>query len=97
MKKLMVVAGMACMFALLPATYASHGKATCKTEAGDKKGAERKAFMKSCMAQKRTEHKATRSAQQEKMKACNADAKKDALTGDKRRAFMKECLSKKAA
>ena len=35
------------------------------------------------------------SAQQEKMKACNADAAKQSLKGDARKGFMKECLSAK--
>ena len=34
-------------------------------------------------------------AQQEKMKTCNADAKTQALKGDERQAFMKSCLSGK--
>ncbi len=59
--------------------------ATCNKDAGDKKGDERKAFMKTCLSAK----KAT---QQDKMKTCNADAK--GKTGDERKAFMKECLSK---
>jgi Ni/Co efflux regulator RcnB len=33
--------------------------------------------------------------QQDKMKACNADASKQTLTGDARKAFMKDCLSTK--
>ena len=32
-------------------------------------------------------------AQQEKMKTCNADAKAKELKGDERKAFMKDCLS----
>lgn len=32
-------------------------------------------------------------AQQGKMKTCNADAKTKALAGDERKAFMKQCLS----
>ena len=32
-------------------------------------------------------------AQQEKMKTCNADAKTKALKGAERKAFMKTCLS----
>jgi hypothetical protein len=32
-------------------------------------------------------------AQQEKMKTCNADANTKALKGDARKAFMKSCLS----
>ncbi len=34
--------------------------------------------------------------QQEKMKACNADAAKKELAGDDRKAFMKDCLSARA-
>jgi len=63
---------------------------TCNKEAGDKKGDERKAFMKECLSAKAD----GQTAQQEKMKQCNADAK--GKTGDERKAFMKECLSKKA-
>ncbi|KTT25232.1 PsiF family protein [Pseudacidovorax intermedius] len=66
---------------------------TCNTDAGDKKGDERKAFMKSCLSAKPA--KAT--TQQDKMKACNADPKAKTLKGDERKAFMKECLSAKAA
>ena len=36
-------------------------------------------------------------AQQEKMKACNADAGKKELKGDERKKFMSDCLSAKAA
>lgn len=36
-------------------------------------------------------------AQQGKMKTCNADAKTQALKGDERKAFMKSCLSAKPA
>jgi hypothetical protein len=72
--------------------------ADCNKDAGDKKGDERKAFMKSCLSAKpaaaassdKTSDKKT--AQQEKMKSCNADAK--GKKGDERKAFMKECLSK---
>ena len=34
-------------------------------------------------------------AQQEKMKTCNADASKKGLKGDERKAYMKDCLSAK--
>jgi hypothetical protein len=60
--------------------------ATCNADAGDKKGDERKTFMKSCLSAK----KAT---QQDKMKTCNVDAK--GKKGDERKSFMKECLSAK--
>ena len=56
----------------------------CNEQATDKKGDERKAFMKECLSAKPT--------QQDKMKTCNADAK--GKKGDERKAFMKECLSK---
>ena len=77
--------------------------ATCNTEAGDKKGDERKAFMKQCLGATAGANQAGASpaasnkqlAQQEKMKTCNADAKTKALKGDERKAFMKECLSNK--
>jgi hypothetical protein len=68
---------------------------TCNKEAGDKKGDERKAFMKECLsAAKPAAAAASGTPQQQKMKACNADAK--GKTGDERKAFMKECLSAKA-
>jgi psiF repeat len=65
---------------------AQQGKmAMCNKEAGEKKGDERKAFMKTCLSAKKE-------TQQDKMKSCNASAKGKA--GDERKAFMKECLSK---
>jgi septal ring-binding cell division protein DamX len=62
--------------------------ATCNKDATDKKGDERKAFMKECLSAKPDGRK----AQQEKMKTCNASA--TGKKGDERKAFMKECLSK---
>ena len=59
--------------------------ADCNKEAGDKKGDERKAFMKECLSAKKM-------TQQDKMKSCNAEATDK--KGDERKAFMKECLSK---
>jgi hypothetical protein len=64
--------------------------ATCNKDAGEKKGDERKAFMKTCLSAK----KDGRTEQQNKMKTCNADAGTKALKGDERKAFMKDCLSK---
>ncbi len=60
----------------------------CNKDAGDKKGDERKAFMKECLKKESDAKK----AQQEKMKSCNKDA--TGKKGDERKAFMKECLSK---
>lgn len=67
---------------------------TCNKEAGDKKGDERKAFMKECLSAKPAATAASGTPQQQKMKACSAEAK--GKTGDARKAFMKECLSAKA-
>ena len=64
---------------------------TCNAEAGDRKGDERKAFMKQCLSANK------QATQQDKMKTCNADAKTKKLQGDERKAFMKECLSNKPA
>jgi hypothetical protein len=57
----------------------------CNKDAGDKKGDERKAFMKTCLSA------AKPMTQQDKMKKCNTDA--TGKKGDERKAFMKECLS----
>lgn len=63
--------------------------ATCNKDAADKKGDERKAFMKTCLSAKAEAKPANR------MAACNADTKAKTLKGDDRKAFMKECLSNK--
>lgn len=64
--------------------------ASCNHDAADKKGDERKTFMKECLSTSKG-----KTTQQEKMKTCNADAKTKALKGDERKAFMKSCLSHK--
>lgn len=70
---------------------------TCLSAKEEKKGAmkeekaateDKKGTMKEKAA---TEDK--KSAQQDKMKKCNADAKAKNLAGDERKAFMKSCLS----
>jgi hypothetical protein len=63
----------------------------CNKQAGDKKGDERKAFMKDCLASAPVAASAPMT-QQEKMTACNKQA--TGKTGDERKAFMKDCLSK---
>ena len=62
--------------------------ASCNKEATDKKGDERKAFMKSCLSAKPV-------TQQSKMKTRNVEA--GDKKGDERKAFMSECLKKKPA
>ena len=59
--------------------------ATCNKDAGDKKGDERKAFMKECLSAKK-------STQQDKMKSCNTSASEKQLKGADRKKFMSECL-----
>lgn len=75
------------------APTAQQGKMkACNMEAKDKKGDERKAFMKDCLSAKPAAAPADgKTAQQQKMKTCNADAK--GKSGDERKAFMKACLS----
>ena len=57
--------------------------AACNKDAGDRKGDERKAFMKTCLSDKRT-------SQQDRMKTCNQQA--EGKKGDERKRFMGECL-----
>ena len=69
--------------------------ADCNKEATGKKGAERKAFMSSCLKGKAAAAPAmssAKSAQHEKMKACNAEAKTKAMKGAARKTFMSGCL-----
>ena len=61
----------------------------CNTEAGDKKGDERKAFISQCL---KAGSPAAPMTQQEKMKKCNADANTKSLKGDERKTFISECL-----
>jgi hypothetical protein len=76
------------------APTAQQGKmSACNKEAGDKKGDERKAFMKSCLSAKPVAAAASGTSQQNKMKACNADPKAKTLKGAERKKFMSECLS----
>jgi hypothetical protein len=58
---------------------------------GEGKGDERQAFMKECLSAKST--KSGKTAQQEKMKACNKEAGEKSLKGDERKKFMSTCLS----
>jgi len=90
-------------FAASPATPATTKPHTaqqqrmidCNHQATGKKGAERRAFMSSCL---RGHHAAapaaasTDTVQHAKMKSCNADARTKALKGAERKAFMSSCL-----
>ena len=90
MKNILLAAAMG-LSLMLGAAHAADTKqqskmAECNKEAADKKGDERKAFMKTCLSAKKE------TPQQIKMKACNADAK--GMKGDERKKFMSECLKK---
>ncbi len=100
MKKLasVIAIGLTLSFGLLSGpVHAADGEKTaqqskmgmCNKDAGEKKGDERKSFMKECLSAKKV-------TQQGKMKTCNADAGAKKLKGDERKGFMKECLSKSA-
>jgi hypothetical protein len=65
---------------------------TCNAQAGDKKGDDRKAFMKQCLSAAGVP--APTMSQQERMKTCNTQA--GDKKGDDRKAFMKQCLSTKS-
>ena len=77
-----------------------------KAKADGLKGADRKAFMKSCLsgdspapavaaapATPAAPASEAKTGQKEKMKACNADAKSQGLKGDARKTFMSSCLA----
>ena len=79
---------------------------TCNADAKEKalKGQERKDFMKACLSKDGAPAAASaaaapaaagdkKTAQQEKMKTCNAEAKEKTLKGKDRKDFMKTCLS----
>jgi hypothetical protein len=63
----------------------------CNAQAASKKGAERQAFMKTCLSgeAKAEQHE----TQQEKMKSCNVEASSKNLKGADRKKFMSTCLS----
>jgi hypothetical protein len=94
MKKLLfaVAIAMAANFSFAETTAQQSKMTTCNKDAGDKKGDDRKAFMKDCLSAKPAAAPA-KMTQQEKMKSCNADTKAKTLKGDDRKAFMKTCLS----
>ena len=77
----------------------------CNAQAGDKKGDERKAFMRTCLKDSGTAAAMTAgsapagataakptTAQQEKMKSCNNEARDKHLAGAQRKTFMSTCL-----
>ena len=105
MKKLLTLLAVGLSIALGAAHAADHVTKSpqqnkmgmCNKEAADKKGDERKAFMKECLSAKPVAAAGAadkKTAQQEKMKTCNKDAGEKKLKGAERKTFMKDCLSK---
>jgi hypothetical protein len=95
MKKILALTVLGLSLAL-PGAYAAQDKptgntGTCTKEAGNRKGDDRKAFIKECLAAK-TPAAAQSGAtpHQSKLKACNAKAK--GMLGAERKKFMMECL-----
>lgn len=72
---------------------------TCNADAKTKglTGADRKAFMKTCLSADSGGDSKPLNSQQQKMKDCSADAKSKKLAGDQRKKFMSECLKGSAA
>ena len=64
----------------------------CNEKAGDKKGAERKAFMSSCLKGGGSGPSAAQKKQQNRMAACNKQATEKKLKGAERKSFMSSCL-----
>jgi hypothetical protein len=75
------------------ASTRTEARTMCKKDSASMKGAERKAFMKDCMAKNAPPKKAP-SAQNLKMKSCSADFKASGKPSSERRAFMSSCMKK---
>ena len=92
MKIQAVIAALALTGLLASPAFAANSQQTkmadCNKQAADKKGDDRKAFMKSCLS---ATPAAAPMSQQDKMKMCNTQAADK--KGDDRKAFMKTCLS----
>ena len=76
-----------------PMTPQQQRMVDCNKQATGKTGEERKTFMSSCLKGESTAAApAAKETQQEKMKSCNADAKKQKLKGAERKTFISTCL-----
>jgi hypothetical protein len=87
MKKLLALAMIGAFAAVATPALAQNAQQermkTCNAKAGDKKGNDRKAFMKDCLS-------AEKKAYDSKMGACNTKSK--GMKGDERKKFMSECM-----
>lgn len=87
MRNALVAAALVCVatFASAADNAQSNLMKTCNQEAGDKKGQDRKDFMKTCLSD-------GKKRQQEKMKVCAAENK--GKKGDEYKKAQAECLKK---
>ena len=87
MKRLLALAMIGAFVAVATPALAENAQQermkTCNTKAGEKKGDERKAFMKDCLS-------AEKKAYDSKMGACNTKSK--GLKGEEHKKFMSECM-----
>jgi len=83
-----------------PMTAQQQKMATCSTQSKGMKGDAHKQFMSDCLKGKTTTASTStapalpngKMSQQDKMKACNADANGKKLKGSERKSFMSTCL-----
>ena len=91
MKRLLALAMIGVFAAVATPAFAENAQQermkTCNAKAGDKKGDDRKAFMKTCLS-------AEKKTYDNKMGACNTQSK--GMKGDERKKFMSECMKKAA-
>jgi len=87
MKRLLAVAMIGAFAAVATPALAENAQQermkTCNTKAADKKGDDRKAFMKDCLS-------AEKKVYDNKMGACNTKSK--GMKGDDRKKFMSDCM-----
>ena len=87
MKKLLALAMIGAFAAVATPALAENAQQermkTCNTKAGDKKGDERKAFMKECLS-------AEKKTYDNKMSACNTKSK--GMKGEEHKKFMSDCM-----
>ena len=87
MKRLLALAIVGAFAAVATPAFAENAQQermkTCNTKAGDKKGNDRKAFMKDCLS-------AEKKTYDIKMGACNTKSK--GMKGDERKKFMSDCM-----
>jgi hypothetical protein len=95
--KTLWLVGAAAVWCAMASTAAAEGtkaarSAECAAQAQGLKGEERERAISACLKE---EGEGASHSQQNRMKACNAEAGRKELRGDERRAFMSSCLKNK--